>query len=120
MYLNDFLEIRKESDTSTVDNPHEFELILTREIEKHGGAILNYHMSKLGQIPGYGHFALAVALAKSITDQCTYLLLLDPWPETPIAWVPIDAMFKAMNTTDKGTGKNRGFLRRKRDCRDIE
>ena len=69
-------------------------------------------MSTLGQIPGYGHFALAVALAKSITEECTYLLLLDPWPETPIAWVPVNAMFKAMNTIDKGTGKNRGCLRR--------
>ena len=96
----------------------EFEVILRSEIVKHGGIILNYHMSTLGQIPGYGHFALAVALAQSITEGCSYLLLLDTWPETPIAWVPTDLMFNAINTTDKATGKHRGFLIRTGHLRD--
>ena len=58
----------------------EFEVILRSEIVKHGGVILNYHMSSLGQLPGRGHFALAVALAQSITEGSSYLLLLDYGP----------------------------------------
>ena len=82
-----------------------------------GGLILNYDMSTLGQIPGYGHFGLAVALGRSVINEqgILYLLLLDPWPETPIAWVPVDLMFNAINTIDKATGKNRGILVRKRE-----
>lgn len=106
-------ELGNQISTSTMNTPDEFENILKHEIEDHGGAILNYHMSTLGQVPGYGHFGLAVALARLSNKQSAYLLLLDPWPETPVAWVPVDAMFKAMNTIDKETGKNRGCLIRK-------
>ena len=90
-------------------------MFLTREIEEYGGIILNYNMSTLGQEPGRGHFSLAVALAKSVNeaDRIDYLLLLDPWPETPIAWVPVESMFEAMNTIDNATGQKRGCLIRK-------
>jgi len=93
----------------------EFENILIHEIKEYGGMILNYDMSTLGQVPGRGHFSLAVALAKPISgdEKQDYLLLLDPWPETPIAWVPVEAMFKAMQTIDVATGKYRGCLIRK-------
>ena len=78
---------------------------------------MNYDMSTLGQIPGRGHFGIAVALAKRIVDkeETSFLLLLDPWPETPIAWVPVDLMFKATNTIDNTTARNRGCLVRKLD-----
>ena len=90
-------------------------MILTREIEEYGGIILNYNMSTLGQVPGRGHFSLAVAIAKSVDDNDSkdYLLLLDPWPETPIAWVPVESMFEAMKTIDNATGQERGCLIRK-------
>ena len=90
-------------------------MILTHEIEEYGGIILNYDMSTLGQVPGRGHFSLAVAIAKSVNDndRKDYLLLLDPWPETPIAWVPVESMFKAMKTVDNASGQNRGCLIRK-------
>ena len=89
--------------------------ILKEEIGSHGGVIVNYDMTTLGQVPGYGHFGLAVALAKSCINnkEVYFILLLDPWPETPIAWVPLDLMFKAMNTVDNASGKHRGFLLRK-------
>ena len=94
----------------------EFENIVIHEIKEYGGMILNYDMSTLGQVPGRGHFSLAVALAKpiSVDEKQDYLLLLDPWPETPIAWVPVEAMFKAMQTIDAATGKYRGCLLRKK------
>ena len=90
-------------------------MILTHEIEEYGGIMLNYNMSTLGQVPGRGHFSLAVAIAKSVDDNDSkdYLLLLDPWPETPIAWVPVESMFEAMKTIDNATGQNRGCLIRK-------
>ena len=93
----------------------EFENIVIHEIKEYGGMILNYDMSTLGQVPGRGHFSLAVALAKPISgdEKQDYLLLLDPWPETPIAWVPVEAMFKAMQTVDVASGKYRGCLIRK-------
>lgn len=94
---------------------NEFKNILIHEIKEYGGIILNYDMSTLGQVPGRGHFSLAVAIAKPISGdgKQDYLLLLDPWPETPIAWVPVEAMFKAMQTIDVATGKYRGCLIRK-------
>ena len=119
MYTDMFLiisEVVRQIGTSTINTPDEFENILKHEIEEHGGAILNYHMSTLGQVPGYGHFGLAVALARSSKKKSAYLLLLDPWPETPVSWVPVEAMFKAMSTIDKETGKNRGCLIRKVNC----
>ena len=94
---------------------NEFKNILIHEIKEYGGIILNYDMSTLGQVPGRGHFSLAVAIAKPINsvEKQDYLLLLDPWPETPIAWVPVEAMFKAMQTVDVASGKYRGCLIRK-------
>jgi len=95
---------------------NEFKNILIHEIKEYGGMILNYDMSTLGQVPGRGHFSLAVAIAKptNSVEKQDYLLLLDPWPETPIAWVPVEAMFKAMQTIDAATGKYRGCLLRKK------
>ena len=95
---------------------NEFRNILIHEIKEYGGMILNYDMSTLGQVPGRGHFSLAVAIATPIIGdrKQKYLLLLDPWPETPIAWVPVEVMFKAMQTVDVATGKYRGCLLRKK------
>ena len=95
---------------------HTSQLVNSEEIEKYGGIILNYDMSTLGQVPGRGHFSLAVAIAKPIIcdKKQDFLLLLDPWPETPIAWVPIETMFLAMNTIDKESGEKRGCLIRKK------
>ena len=43
----------------------------------------------------------------------TFVLLLDCWPETPVAWVPTRVLYRAMNTPDRGNqGKFRGFLKR--------
>ena len=115
-----FLDQNEMSQLPMGFNLEEFKTILREEIESNGGLILNYEMSALGQIPGRGHFGLAVALATAnINDRKqTFLLLLDPWPETPIAWVPTDLMFNAINTTDKATGKHRGFLIRTGHLRD--
>ena len=111
---NIFLEVGTEAIPPSFD-VNQLKGILREEIGTHGGVIVNYDMTTLGQVPGYGHFGLAVALAKSFINnkEGYFLLLLDPWPETPIAWVPLDLMFKAMNTVDKASGKNRGFLMRK-------
>ena len=110
------MNIDSKPDQRVMHSVDEFKDILSEEIQKYGGIILNYYMSTLGQVPGRGHFSLAVAIAQSnICDKKKdFLLLLDPWPETPIAWVPIETMFLAMNTIDNGTGENRGCLIRKK------
>ena len=99
-----------------MESSNDFETILSHEIERYGGIILNYDMSTLGQVPGRGHFSLAVAIATPIIGdrKQKFLLLLDPWPETPIAWVPVESMYVAMQTIDAASGENRGCLIRKK------
>ena len=67
--------------------------------------IVNYFMSALGQEPFGGHHSPIAAYDKN-TD-C--FLILDTWPDTPVAWVPTKYLFAAMNTVDKSSNKHRGF-----------
>jgi len=99
----------------------DFRDVVEDQIAKYGSVIVNYDMSTLGQIPAGGHFSLVAGLIRrqGISEDDTsvpddyFVLLLDCWPETPVAWVPIEALFQAMNTPDRGNGgKFRGFLRR--------
>ena len=92
--------------------------IIVDQIAKFGSVIVNYDMTELGQSPAGGHLSLVAGVAKmdaksrQVGDEW-YVLLLDCWPETPIAWVPLAALYRAMNTPDpSNNGRYRGFLKR--------
>ena len=95
----------------------DFRQIVSQQVAQYGSLIVNYHMSTLGQIPAGGHFSLVAGLARKEGEETGseewFVLLLDCWPETPVAWVPVENLVQAMNTPDRGNGdKFRGFLKR--------
>ena len=73
-------------------------------------------MSTFGLTPAGGHFSLVAGLAKKEDEEKEgvagiewFVLLLDCWPETPVAWVPVENL----NTPGRGNGDLfRGFLKR--------
>lgn len=74
-----------------------------------GRAILNYHMSTLGQEPWGGHFSPLGAF-DSDTDS---FLVLDTWTDTEPVWVAADVLWTAMCTIDSAAtaeGTSRGWL----------
>lgn len=126
-------EIRRNAESVCAFRREDFEAAIIEQINEFGSVFVNYVMTTLGQRPCGGHVSLIVALASGYDAPCnaeqreidgspdaksfnrdeTYVLLLDCWPETPVAWVPIHNMFDAMNTPDfNNRGKYRGFLRR--------
>jgi len=110
-------EVWRNGEDQTGFTVTDFRDVVEDQVTKYGSLIVNYDMSTLGQIPAGGHFSLVAGLIRrqgisSVPDDY-FVLLLDCWPETPVAWVPIEALFRAMNTPDRGNGgKFRGFLRR--------
>lgn len=70
------------------------------------GLIVNYSMSALGYETLCGHFSPLAAYHEP-SDQ---FLVLDPWPETPFAWVKADLLFQAMSTVDSDSAMPRGLL----------
>merc|ERR1719474_853315 len=71
--------------------------------------IVNYHMETLGQLAGLsGHISPLAAYSRSED----VVLLMDVWPETRECWVPIDILWKAMDTEDRATDPStkRGFI----------
>lgn len=96
---------------------------LSAQIARFDGCLVNYEMAVLGQTGGCGHFSLAVgigyiALRKGVDvgeevsapDAGPYILLMDPWPETPVCWVPWRLLLRAMDTVDGDSGEKRGML----------
>ena len=107
-------EIWRNSRDETRFSVDEFVKIVDDQVRRFGSLIVNYHMSTLGQTPAGGHFSLVAGLARtlSIGDEW-FVLLLDCWPETPVAWVPIAVLYRAMNTSDPDAGgEYRGLLKR--------
>lgn len=115
-------EVWRNGEDQKVFTVTDFRDIVEDQITKYGSLIVNYDMSTLGQIPAGGHFSLVAGLVRRkgiskdgiLVPDDYFVLLLDCWPETPVAWVPIETLFRAMNTPDHGNGeKFRGFLRRR-------
>eukprot|EP00928_Gymnodinium_smaydae_P079700 TRINITY_DN63557_c0_g1_i2.p1 TRINITY_DN63557_c0_g1~~TRINITY_DN63557_c0_g1_i2.p1 ORF type:complete len:201 (+),score=14.28 TRINITY_DN63557_c0_g1_i2:92-694(+) len=112
-------EVAKEQGDETTD--HLLQL-LTSQILLFGGCLVNYHMTTIGQTGGCGHFSLAVGISYVCINGCNgdaavnssssepYVLLLDPWPETPVCWVPWALLKSAMDTVDGGSGEKRGMV----------
>jgi len=48
-------------------------------------------------------------------DVGPYVLLLDPWPETPVCWVPWRLLVDATDTLDEQADEKRGFLMVRRE-----
>ena len=110
-------EIHRNAEDAVDFSLANFETILLEQITLFGSVIVNYDMTALGQSPAGGHLSLVAGLAElqnSDRNKEMVALLLDCWPETPLAWIPTRALYHAINTADRGNdGKYRGFLKRK-------
>ncbi|KAF4680850.1 hypothetical protein FOZ63_005213 [Perkinsus olseni] len=69
--------------------------------------ILNYDMSKAGQVPWGGHFAPVGGYHKETAS----VLLLDPWPYTEPVWIGLQKILTSMQGVDRKSGEARGILR---------
>ena len=71
----------------------------------HTGAVVNYHMTTLGQGTFGGHHS-PLGAYHSGEDR---FLLWDTWPKTEVCWAKTDDLFRAMNTLDQQSNESRGF-----------
>ena len=71
----------------------------------HTGAVVNYHMTTLGQGTFGGHHS-PLGAYHSGEDR---FLLWDTWPKTEVCWAKTEDLFRAMNTVDQQSKESRGF-----------
>ncbi len=73
----------------------------------HGlGVMVNYDMSRLGQVPLGGHHS-PLGAYHVLSDR---FLIFDTWPDTEVSWAEARDLFSAMTETDGASGRSRGFL----------
>src|SRR5205814_968114 len=71
-----------------------------------GGLIVNYHRKDVGQ-PGGGHFSPLAAYHEKSDSFLVYDVTRYKYPPS---WVNTKELWNAMHTTDKTSGKTRGYL----------